>query len=717
MYPDDTNEVFGYDKNSNITSYRNRNWQTITYAYDALNRMTSKTRPGQSAITYTYDIAGRPKSVNNNGKVTEYYYDHIGRITDVNDPDKRLVSYEYDKRGLWTKLWYPDDSYVTYEYDPMARLKKIKYNGNMVAEYKYDELSRRTLVTLGNDANAVYTYNIGDRLTRLDNKISSTHLMFDYTYDKVGNRKTMEVDDAYTHNYTYDKIYRLMEADYPGSPFTDYYYDSLGNRTSVNESGTETDYTQNNEGLNQYGSVGGTSYAYDDNGNLTNDGTYKYYYDCENRLTGANEQNNQQSASYEYDYLGRRIKRTSGEWVSPTGCNDPENCWNFDLNAYDGNLTTRAWVGWFGYELGAESGPLELTHAGVNCSKIRYKAGTCNAYIQIWVYYNDDWHIIHDGYVPEPSNDPYHYIELDGTYLVTGIKFVVVCDTDEGSYGEVSEAEFCESQGGDYKRYVYDGEQIIAEYNSSGTLLRKYVYGPGIDEPVAMITASGTKYYYHFDGLGSVIALSNASHNIVEQYSYDVFGEPNRVSAVGNPYMFTGRAYDPNTGLYDYRARVYKPQIGRFLQTDPVMQFMQIASVQRLSEHDIPGKYLSPMGMRKYLRTDPIGKFLKVHPAGRFLQAYQYGFPVELNLYTYCSNNPLNWIDPWGLCKGTLASEKVAWAAWSLVGSGIGLMWGSGMIAEFCPQAGMAVFCVGAGVVGVGAVAAFTSVGMAFFGY
>ena len=58
-YPDDTNEVFGYDKNSNITSYRNQNQQTITYVYDSLNRMTSKTRPGEAAITYAYDEASR----------------------------------------------------------------------------------------------------------------------------------------------------------------------------------------------------------------------------------------------------------------------------------------------------------------------------------------------------------------------------------------------------------------------------------------------------------------------------------------------------------------------------------------------------------------------------------------------------------------------------------------------------------------------------------
>ena len=57
---------------------------------------------------------------------------------------------------------------------------------------------------------------------------------------------------------------------------------------------------------------------------------------------------------------------------------------------------------------------------------------------------------------------------------------------------------------------------------------------------------------------------------VVERYSYDVFGEPNRVSGIGNPYMFTGRRYDPETGLYYYRARYYSPELGRFLQPDPI---------------------------------------------------------------------------------------------------------------------------------------------------
>jgi len=151
-----------------------------------------------------------------------------------------------------------------------------------------------------------------------------------------------------------------------------------------------------------------------------------------------------------------------------------------------------------------------------------------------------------------------------------------------------------ESKRRNTQYYAYDGDQVIAEYEG-GSLKRKFIYGPGIDEPVMMIdVTTSTKYYYHFDGLGSVVALSNSIGDIVERYSYDVFGEPNRVSDVNNPYLFTGRRFDTETANYYYRARYYKPSIGRFLQPDPI---------------------------------------------------------PSLNLYTYVGNNPTNWLDPLGLCK------------------------------------------------------------------
>jgi hypothetical protein len=96
------------------------------------------------------------------------------------------------------------------------------------------------------------------------------------------------------------------------------------------------------------------------------------------------------------------------------------------------------------------------------------------------------------------------------------------------------------------------------------SLSNPYVYGPRVDEPVCMIDLadSNAVYYYHFDGLGSVVALTDANGTCVQTYDYSVYGhmaasDPNHP----NPFMFTGRQFDIETGLYYYRAKYYKATI------------------------------------------------------------------------------------------------------------------------------------------------------------
>ena len=184
-----------------------------------------------------------------------------------------------------------------------------------------------------------------------------------------------------------------------------------------------------------------------------------------------------------------------------------------------------------------------------------------------------------------------------------------------GTYAYDSQGRrISKTAGGTTTTYGYDGAHVIAEYDASDTLLRKFIYGPAIDEPICMIVDGGARYWYHAacpgtdlagNASGSVVALSNDSGGIVERYEYDAYGQTvfcdasgNEVasrtkSIVGNPYLFTGRRYDEESSLYYYRARMYKPEIGRFLQPDPI------------------------------------------------------GYKDSMNLYLYVGNNPLNRLDRW----------------------------------------------------------------------
>jgi RHS repeat-associated protein len=81
----------------------------------------------------------------------------------------------------------------------------------------------------------------------------------------------------------------------------------------------------------------------------------------------------------------------------------------------------------------------------------------------------------------------------------------------------------------------------------------------------------GSTFFYHQDGLGTVTELTDSAGVTAKSYAYDAWG--NQIETTGtveNPYTYTGRELDAETGLYYYRARYYDPQIGRFLQKDPI---------------------------------------------------------------------------------------------------------------------------------------------------
>ena len=118
--------------------------------------------------------------------------------------------------------------------------------------------------------------------------------------------------------------------------------------------------------------------------------------------------------------------------------------------------------------------------------------------------------------------------------------------------------------------FLYDGPEQIEEIDNSSNVLARYTHGPGIDELFAE-SRSGTSSFYDQDGLGSVTSLSNSTGTLVNTYTYDSFGNiTSSTGTVRNPFHYTGREFDAETGIDYYRARYYDPNIGRFVSEDPI---------------------------------------------------------------------------------------------------------------------------------------------------
>jgi len=607
----------GYDENGNViqvdrqavsgvpmsrpalgTTDPDDDWQSTVYAYTARDELASVTDDLGQTTAFAYDGTGNRRTVTDAlSRITTYAYDErdlLASVTDAATP-AGVTAYAYDANGNLASLTDAESRTTTYTYDDFDRLTRLTYPGGTFEQYGYDAASNLTSRTTPANQPITYTY---DALNRLRTKITPEETTT-YAYD-VGSRLTEATDAQAALTFVYDALNRVLQAvtDPAGAlaaTTVASQYDIAGNRTRLtypDASFITATYDQLNRPDLIRTQTGGTiaDLGYDALSRRTQrslpNTTTTYAYDAVNRLTSLEARNTSQtlltSSAYTYDAVGNRQTLTTPDGLHTYGYDLREQLTSVD--APSGSPFADAT---FTYD---QVGNRTQVTQG---STTLYTPSTLNQYASVGSIpftYDPNGNLTSDG------TRTYTYDSESRLLTATGPSLSASYTYDP--FGR----RLSKTVNGVTTRYLYDGDQLLVETDATGTQTASWVYGPGIDEPLRMVRGAITTYY-HQDGLGSVVLLTAPNTLPVEYSRYDAFGQvaltngsgtPLTQSARGNPFTFTGREYDPETGLLYYRARYYDPRLGRFVSRDPL------------------------------------------------------GYLPDMNLYRYVNNNPTRWVDPYG---------------------------------------------------------------------
>lgn len=562
--------LYSYDANGNKLSETDANGNTTTFEYNSRNQLI-KTRDALGSVTtYAYGGSTCPSCgggadkltaiTDANGNITSYLYDQLGRSVKEADPLGNSTAYAYDARNNPVSKTDANGDTINFSYDANGRLLKKSYPDGTEETFIYD--AKGNLVTATNK-HISYTFSY-DAAGRVKSVSDSTGKVISYEYDLLGNKTRMISPEGKSLTYIYDKANRLTSI-INGGTFT-FGYDTKGQRTSLSYPNGDT-----------------ATYGYDKQGRLTSlvrknsAGTVissnSYTLDkIGNRQTSTTQE---RTSSYNYDNIYRllqTITNTPGFSNNTKTANGTNNAvqQQKDFFSYDpvGNRLTaannRSYAYGPGNQLISENG---TTYNYDKSGNLTQKSSATETTFYSWDYENRLVKVTTPTTAAEYAYDP---------------------------FGRRIEKKTTENGESTTTKFFYDNQSILLDYDETGTIGNRYIHGPNIDEPLA-VTTGKDKYYYHADGLGSIVAMTDASGKVVQTYEYDSFGNlKDQMNRVKQPFTYTGREWDKETGTYHYRKRTYDPMDGRFISKDPI------------------------------------------------------GFDGGINLYNYALSNPINFTDPYG---------------------------------------------------------------------